>query len=298
MKWIEERERTSKRPNYVLTLEPAESLDLAWAELWKRILADSSGLPAASRWNLAIDIYARTFEADSTGQTTAIFNNSLNRQSEDIGTYAVRGEQFTLLQGKDEDDTAFGRRQLAWFLDQYKRLKTALGSDEVWPLYQRINGSHPLPVRLATINGWFDLQPGEPGFGALPYEDQELMAGMEPRKEDPMESLGWGVITLPRGSAIEELSEALIQYTPPHFKNIQCTIEEGVEEGQRALFYRIECPEFPDDGTTVANERVHRAATLLVQQMAPRQGAFSGLRIKLNMQSDGSWQRFVESTSR
>jgi hypothetical protein len=200
-----------------------------------------------------------------------------------------------LLQATDEDDTAVGRRQLVWFLENYKALKAALRDGEVWPLYERIKSSHPLPIRLATVNGWFDLQAGQEGFGTLPYEDQELLAGMEPGKEDPMEALTREVITSPRTTAIEELTAALIQYTPPHFKTIHCTIKEGLEQGQRALFYQIQCPEFPDDGTTVANDRVHRAATLLVQQMAPKQGTFPGLKIQLNIQANGGWQRSVDS---
>ncbi len=294
MRWIEEPNKTfPKWPEHALTTELGEPLESAWVEFWKRILTDGYSLPPASRAALAIEIYARTFEAD-TGQASAKFNNSLNRQSEEVGTYALRGEYFTLLQGKDEDDTAFGRRQLVWLLNGYKGLKAALRDSEVWPLYERINSSHPLSIRLATINGWFDLQPGQEGFGTLPYEDQELLAGMELREQDPIEALTSGVLHSPRTTAIEELSAALIQYTPPHFKTIHCTIKEGAEQGQRALFYQIECPEFPDDGTTVANDRVHRAATLLVQQMAPQQGTFAGALIKLNMQSDGLWQRSVE----
>ena len=47
-------------------------------------------------------------------------------------------------------------------------------------------------------------------------------------------------------------------------------------------------------GTTAVNDRVHRAATLLAQQLAPEQGTVAGVRIKLNMQADGLWQRSVE----
>jgi hypothetical protein len=71
-----------------------------------------------------------------------------------------------------------------------------------------------------------------------------------------------------------------------------------LEQGKRALFYQIDCPEFPDDGTTAVNDRVQRAATLLVQQLAPQQGSFAGVRIKLNMQPDKSWQRSVEMIAR
>jgi hypothetical protein len=295
MHWIEEPNKTfPERPYHVLATEQGEQLKPAWVEYWKRILTDGYGLAPASRFALAIDVYARTFEADSMGQASATFRNSLNREAEGIGSYMLRSDHFTFLQGKDEDDNVFGRRQLVWFLENYKALKAALRDGEIWPLYERINSSHTLPIRLATINGWFDLQAGQEGFGTLPYEDQELLAGMEPTKEDPMEALTSGVLTSPRTTAVEELTAALIQFTPPHFKTIHCTIKEGVEEGQRALFYQIECPEFPDQGTTAVNDRVHRAGTLLVQQLAPEQGTFAGARIKLNMQADGLWQRSVE----
>jgi hypothetical protein len=299
MHWIEESNKTFPQwPNHVLATEPGEPLEPAWIEYWKRILAGGQALAPASRVKLAIDIYARTFEADSMGQATAKFNNSVNRQSEGIGTYFLRSEHFTLLQAKGEGDTDFERRQLVWFLDHYKDLKAALRDAEVWRLYETLNGSYPLKIRLATINGWFDLEPAGDSFGALPYADQELLAGMTPTEEDPMAALTSGVLSSPKTTAIEELSAALVQYTPPHFKTIHCTIQEGVEQGLRALFYNIECPEFPGDATTVVNDRVHRAATLLVQQMAPQQSTFPGVRIKLNQQSDGTWERAVDLISR
>jgi hypothetical protein len=207
----------------------------------------------------------------------------------------LRSEHFTLLQKKDEDDTDFGRRELVWLLDNYKVLKAALRDSEVWLLYERINSSRALKIRLGTGHGWFGLEASQEGFGTLPYGDQELLAGMEPTKQSPLEALTTGILTSPPTTAIEELTAALVQYTPSHFKTIHCTIKEGAEQGQRALFYQIECPEFPDDGTTAVNERVHRAATLLVQQMASKQGTFAGVRIKLNLQADGFWQRSVES---
>ncbi|MCC6776502.1 MAG: hypothetical protein IT537_07685 [Hyphomicrobiales bacterium] len=67
-------------------------------------------------------------------------------------------------------------------------------------------------------------------------------------------------------------------------------ITEGLEQGQRALFYDVSCPQFPDDGTTVVNDRVHKAATRLVRYLAPAQGAFPGVAVTLTMQKDGSWR--------
>lgn len=99
---------------------------------------------------------------------------------------------------------------------------------------------------------------------------------------------------LPAGAAtmplLQELGDALIEYTPPNFETIHCEITEGLEQGQRALLYKISCPQFPDDGTTVANDRVHKAATRLVQHMAPKRGAFPGMVVTLTLQKDGSWR--------
>src|SRR5215510_16608040 len=90
-------------------------------------------------------------------------------------------------------------------------------------------------------------------------------------QSDPMlDLLPAGAATMP---LLQELGAALIAYTPPTFEEIHCEITEGLEQGQRALFYSISCPQFPDDGTTVVNDRVHKAATLLVRHLAPAPGA-------------------------
>ena len=60
------------------------------------------------------------------------------------------------------------------------------------PLVLRCSGDRLRVLRsnsLATVNGWFDLQAGQKDFGDLPYEDQELLAGMEPTGIDPMAAL-------------------------------------------------------------------------------------------------------------
>ena len=89
---------------------------------------------------------------------------------------------------------------------------------------------------------------------------------------------------------MQEFGAALIAYTPPSFEVIHCEITEGLEQGQRALFYTVGCPQFPDEGTTVANDRVHTAATRLVQHMAPKPGTFPGLAVTLTLQKDGRWR--------
>ena len=64
---------------------------------------------------------------------------------------------------------------------------------------------------------------------------------------------------------------------------------------QRALFYDIQCPEFSDEGSTVANDRVHRAATSVVQHLTAERGAFPGIIVRLNLRLDGkNWLHSVE----
>jgi hypothetical protein len=107
-------------------------------------------------------------------------------------------------------------------------------------------------------------------------------------QSDPMlDLLPAGAATMP---LLRELGAALIAYTPPTFETIQCEITEGLEQAQHALFYKISCPQFPDDGTTTVNDRVHKAATRLVQHMAPARGTFPGVAVTLTMQKDGTWR--------
>ena len=107
-------------------------------------------------------------------------------------------------------------------------------------------------------------------------------------QSDPMlDLLPGGATTMP---LLQELGAALVAYTPPNFETINCEITEGLEQGQRALFYRISCPQYPNDGTTSVNDRVHVAATRLVQKLSPSQGTFPGIAFTATMQKDGSWR--------
>jgi len=115
-----------------------------------------------------------------------------------------------------------------------------------------------------------------------------------PPRANPLEHL------LPAGSAdgmalLKELTSALIAFTPQKFAVICCTIKKGTENGRRALFYDIQCPQFPDEGTTVVDERVHKAATRLVQQMAPGDSSFPGISIRMERQNpDNKWRSRVK----
>ena len=164
------------------------------------------------------------------------------------------------------------------------------------PLFEWINAIQPLRVDAAAAFNWFDLQIGQDSFGRLASDDQALLAGKDANPADRLlDLLPGGADAMP---LTQELGAALIAYTPPNFETICCRITEGLEQGQRALFYDISCPQFPDDGTTVVNDRVHRAATRLVQHMAPAQGGFPGVAIRLELQKDGSWRHNMRLLSR
>jgi hypothetical protein len=297
MEWINQLDRTDRNlMHQALVLQPDEPVGPALIAFWQRILSDGCANAATAGWrSLSIEVYGRQAEQDGQGWLRAAFRNAQRRACPDVGDYFLRSDTFTCMQEPGESNTTFDQKQLRWMLAQYRALKDAAHSAEVQPLFRQIEAIRPLPVNVATCNGWFDLQIGRSSFGVLPSEDQALLAGEEPIRVDPLLAL------LPAGPAsmplLQELGAALIAYTPANFETIFCRITEGIEQSQRALFYNISCPQFPDQGTTVANDRVHQAATRLVQQMAPAQGDFPGMAITLTLQKDGRWQHSFKMLS-
>jgi hypothetical protein len=298
MEWIDEPdEEDQDLVNHALVLQPNESLAPAFIAYLKRILSDGCAIAATSRWaSLSIDIESRQSGENDQGFMRAGFRNVQHQQCEGVGHYLLRSDAFTCLESPDEDVKTSLRKQQRWLLGQYQALKDAIRAAEVRPLFERINTIRPLRVDAAAAFNWFDLQIGQDSFGCLASDDQALLAGTDPNPADLLRDL------LPGGSdampLLQELGAALIAYTPPTFETICCQITEGVEQGQRALFYDISCPKFPDEGTTVVNDRVHRAATRLAQQMAPAQGGFPGLAIRLELQKDGTWRHNMKLLSR
>jgi hypothetical protein len=290
MKWTEEADRSDRTLlHHALVLEPGEPLQPAFVEYWKRLLADGCASAAAGWQSLGFDIAERQVEEDDQGCMRAVFRNAQLRDCAGLGRYFLRSDAFTCLQGPDEDNSTFNKKQIRWYLEQYKLLKAAARAAELRPLFEQINRIRPLPVRVATAYGWFDLQVDQESFRRLPSEDQAMLAGDEPPMADPLRDLMDGIVDTDMMAIVEELTAALIAYTPPHFEMISCRITEGIEQGQRALFYDIQCPQFPDDGTTVVNDRVHKAATRLARHMTPANDAFPGVVIGLERQKDGRW---------
>ena len=297
MQWISERDAAdASLTHHALVLDANDPIEPAYVEFWKRILSDGCAHGPGSGWqSLSVEICERQSEADDQGFMHAKFRDGERKPCAGVAEYFLRGDAFTCLEVAGEERLVERRRQLVFFLDQYTLLKEAAASPEVQPLLAYIGAIHPMTVEAAAGYGWFDLQIGKTTFGPLPAEDR---ATLESRQATPAEVLLELSGGAERMEILRELTAALVAYTPPSFDVICCGIVEGIEDGQRALFYDIQCPSLPDEGTNVVNDRVHAAATRLVRHMAPAEGTFPGMALRLEQQKDGSWRHKVTLMSK
>jgi hypothetical protein len=293
MQWISERDAADGTlMHQALVLQAGDPIGPAYIEFWKRILSDGCAHAATSGWqSLGIEICERQSEADEQGYMQAAFRDGRRKPCDGVSQYVLRSDAFTCLDVRGEDRMAARRRQLLFFLEHYTLLKQAARSPELRPLRERIDGIRPLTVDAAAGYGWFDLQIGQGSFGPLPAEDQATLAHHTASPAEVLLDLAGGE---ERTAILQELTSALVAYTPPSFDVICCAITEGVEQGRRALFYDIQCPSFPDDGTTVVNDRVHAAATHLVRHLAPADATFPGISLRLELQKDGTWRQSIK----
>lgn len=93
---------------------------------------------------------------------------------------------------------------------------------------------------------------------------------------------------------LAELSQALIGYTPEHFKTIVFTIKAAGNASDPSLVYRIECPDFPDQGTNDPGAEVHAAGSKLFAHFTKGGKPFTGLKLVLRQNPDGSWGNAAE----
>ena len=297
MQWISEADADDATlMHHALVLDADDPIEPAYVEFWKRILTDVCAHGPGSGWkSLSVEICERQSEPDDQGYMHAKFRDGQNRACEGVAEYFLRSDAFTCLEVAGEDRMVERRRQLGFFLDQYTLLKGAVTSPEVQPLLAYIDAIHPLIIEAAAGFGWFDLQIGKAMFGPLSAEDRATLEGRKASPAEIMLELAGGD---ERMAILRELTDALVAYTPPTFDVICCGIVEGIEDGQRALFYDIQCPSLPDEGTNVVNDRVHAAATRLVRHMAAAEGTFPGVALRLEQQKDGGWRHVMTLMSK
>jgi hypothetical protein len=213
MQWINETDENDRNlAHHCLVLEAHEPLAPAFVAYWKRILSDGRSKAAAWGWrSLSIEILEQQSEADDPGHMRTGFRDAQRKACDGAGDYFLRSHAFACLQGRDEDNKAFSRKQSRWYLEQYAALKNAADSGEVEQLFREINNIRPLFIDAATGWGWFDLQVGQDSFGRLPAEDEALLAGTERKPADRLLDLigGRDMMTI-----MQELNAALVAYTP------------------------------------------------------------------------------------
>ena len=88
---------------------------------------------------------------------------------------------------------------------------------------------------------------------------------------------------------LQRISSELISYTPEHFEEIHCEIREGEEDGAQALFYLIDCPQYPEQGTTEPSDDLNEAAFDLVDYCQEKMGGFPGFVFSCRLREDGEW---------
>ena len=193
MKWTEERDKS--QTHHALVLGPDEALGPAFIEYWKRILTDGCANAGTSHWmSLAFDIAEQQIEDDEQGCIRAVYFDGQKKECRALGHFYVRSDAFTLLQSPGENNNAFNRRQIRWYLEQYSLLKQAAETAEVRKLLARANDIRPLPVQAATAYGWFEMNLGTPSFGRLPSEDRAMLEGNNPPPANPLKDLMGGVV--------------------------------------------------------------------------------------------------------
>lgn len=285
MHWIEIPNQLSPQiSDKVLKLDINDDIMLAYEEFWLQLLnyaIDYAGPDDLAE--LLIDICTVHSQEEDQGQLSAYFANSLNRRVAGMLTYRVEGRAFDFFSLPDEDNQSYYKRELPFLLAHYQKLKQA--AQYVKPLFKRLADENKyFAIKLSTGNDWFDMQVDEPEFGVLPAIDLAVLGGTEPPPKHPFAHL------LPDGiesfNLVQELSDALIEYTPPHFSVI-CFEAKHVST-EAALWFSIECPQHPHDGTNQVNQRVREAA----EKIATRIPSFNGsiFRLRLEEQPDGQWK--------
>lgn len=93
---------------------------------------------------------------------------------------------------------------------------------------------------------------------------------------------------------LRAFSEELIQYTPEHFRDIRCTVRAGLEEGRKAMFYHIECPQFPDESTGSPSPEMHQIAFAIHDHWERNGETFPGFQLRCVMGEDGAWRSTLD----
>jgi hypothetical protein len=287
MQWVSVKNRSGSLQHRLEMAEPVD-LNSAYTEFWRRILSDGIALLGKAEWRaIAFELSPRQVPADGPGELIAHFWDASNRRLGQPG-YFLRSETFVALEGDDSDEK-HARDLLMLYLLEYGRLRTVAAIEPVKSLFRQTCSQRSVEVVGAVNDGWLDLQIGQPEPGPLPEYDRQLLAGVPAQRQPDLA----GLFDMEWLSLLNNVGNALIHYTPPHFKTIECTVRV---EGNR-LFYQIGCPDFPDEGTTEPGKDVHEAMSRLIAYKLKSGAAFPGMRFVVQIQPDGTARTHAEILS-
>jgi hypothetical protein len=287
MRWVSVN-NSSGLPEHRLEMSEPGNLDAAYVEFWRRILDDAIAQVGQLDWRtIAFSFSPKESPNEKPGWLRAYFWDPSNRRCQHPA-YVLTAEAFAVFD-EDQGDEKHARDLLVFFLEQFRRLRALAAAKPVASLFQRARALRPLEVVGAVNDGWLDLQIGQPEPGPLPEYDQKLLAG-QPARMDPDRG---GLLDMEWLALLNAVGNALIHYTPEHFKTIECTVRV---EGNR-LFYQIGCPDFPDQGTTEPGEDVHQAMSRLIAYKLKSGATFPGMRFVVQIQSDGTARTHAEMLS-
>ena len=89
------------------------------------------------------------------------------------------------------------------------------------------------------------------------------------------------------------LSIELIRQTPRHFKEINCDIIFGMENGVQATLFNISCPQFPNESSNKASDELVKQAKDVVRYWLAHEGSFPGVRLMMKQNDEGRWSNTV-----
>jgi hypothetical protein len=284
MRWVHITNRFGS-PEHRLEMPEPVDLDAAYTKLWGRVLKDAIENIANLDWRaIAFDVLPRESPKDQKGQVTARFWDASNRRCK-WPDYAVPAAAFDVpMEGKEDEDHA--RDLLVLYLAQFKRLRAPATVEPVASLFKMADALRPLKVVAAVHDGWIDLRIGQPEPGPLPDYDRKLLAG-EPAQMEPDRG---GALDMEWLSLMNAVGAALVRFTPEHFKTSECTVRTR----DNRLFYKIGCPEYPNEGTTEPGENLHQAMSRLLAYKIKCGAADPSMRFVVQVQNGGTARTHAE----
>lgn len=91
-------------------------------------------------------------------------------------------------------------------------------------------------------------------------------------------------------SAMNQVAEKLVEYTPEHFKVITLAVRPCARHTAGRLLYEIGSPDFPDQGTNKPSPGLHAAAHELYRAFTRGGQPFAGFQLRLEQQPDDTFK--------